>query len=85
MVGCCWLVGPWCKVVVAEVVFGRRFVENVLLIRATEGFRKRRVWTEVVLVDASCRRCGFPWATVEMWQGTVWQGLRAISVLVGFP
>ena len=59
MVGCWWLVGPWCKVVVAVVVLGRRFVEHVLLIRATEGFRKRRVWTEVVLVDAPCRRCGF--------------------------
>ena len=36
--GCGWLVGLWCKVVVAEVVRGRRFVKKVLLIRATEGF-----------------------------------------------
>ena len=57
--GCWWLVGPWCKVGLAEVEWSHRFVENVLLTRATEGFRKGRVWTEVVLVGARCRGCGF--------------------------
>ena len=55
-----WLVGPWCKVGLAEVVRLHRFVVNVLLIRATDGFRRGRVWIEVVLVGARCRRCGFP-------------------------
>ena len=56
--GCWWLVGPWCKVGLAEVEWSHRFVEHVLLIRVTEGFRKGLVWIEVVLVGARCRRCG---------------------------
>ena len=56
--GCWWLVGPWCKVGLAEVEWSHLFVENVLLIRVTEGLRKGCVSTEAVLVGARCRRCG---------------------------
>ena len=83
--GCWWSVGPWCKVGLAEVEWSHVFVEHVILTRATEGFRKGRVSTEVVLVGARCRGCGFPRATVEIWQHVDSCGLRSVFVFVGFP
>ena len=79
------MVGLWGKVGLAEVDCSLRFVEIVLLIRATAGFRRGRVWTEVVLVGARCRRCGFSSSRSRILAALGFVRVVGVSRTCGFP
>ena len=71
LMGCGWLVGPWCKVGFAEVECSRRFVGNVLLPEPQKDFEKDVFGQTSSLSARVAADVGFLRATVGIWQPLV--------------